>query len=506
MLPFVQNFPFFAIFLAMVSGITSPLWKKGRWAWRYSVCVAFVCAALFGSVLVYTVTQDMSFTYMMGHFPAPWGNELKIGPLESLLCMAFALVMGFSLMGGHTDLEVDILPHKQDFFFVMSNLMLASLFALTCTNDLFTAYVFVEISTIAACALVLVKDTQYTLIATMRYLIMSLLGSGLILIGIILLYSVTGHLLLPNLLSQVGILVDTGEYTIPLTVVVGLMAMGLAIKSALFPFHLWLPLAHGSATTASSAILSSLVVKGYIVLLIKVFYQIYTIDTIRSLKITNVIFLFGILAMIVGSVNAIREKHIKRMLAYSSVAQIGYIYMGLGLGTDVGVVAAILHLLAHSFCKSMLFGCAGRLSGVMGHHKNLKNLKGAAYRDRLAGVTFTIGALSMVGIPLLAGFASKLLFASATLLNSRKMLFTLLVLAISTVLNALYYIPAVIDIWTKPQNQEKMVENEGGAVLAPAAKDWSFALSTVGLALAVFVLGMCFVPLGQVIQNGLQLL
>ena len=498
MLPMVQNFPFFAIFLCMVSGILSPLWKSGRMAWRYSVGVAFACAGLFGCVFAYTAAgEGLSFVYQMGHFPAPWGNELKIGPLEALLCTAFSTVMGFSLMGGHRDLEADILPHKQNLFFVMSNLMLAALLALTCTNDLFTAYVFVEISTIAACSLVLVKDTQYTLIATMRYLIMSLLGSGLILISIILLYSITGHLLLPNLLEQVGMLVDTGKYTIPLTVVIGLMGLGLAIKSALFPFHLWLPLAHGSATTSSSAILSGLVVKGYIVLLIKVFYQIFTIETIRSLKITNVIFLFGILAMIVGSVSALREKHIKRMLAYSSAAQIGYIYMGLGLGTDAGVVAAIIHILAHSFTKSMLFCCAGRLAGVMGHHKNLKNLRGAARRDRAAGVAFTIGALSMIGIPLFAGFASKLLFASATLLNNHKMLFTLGVLGVSTVLNALYYLPAVIVIWSRPEKGEEP---------APKRKpDWAFTVSAVLQAAAVFGLGMGFGPLSELIQTGLGL-
>ena len=139
-----------------------------------------------------------------------------------------------------------------------------------------------------------------------------------VLIGIVLLYCITGHLLFPSLQQRVLELVATGQYTIPLTVVVGLIVLGLGIKSAMFPFHLWLPPAHGSATTASSSVLSGLVVKGYIILMIRLFYKVFTIEVIRELRITNMIFLFGLAGMIIGSIGAMKEGHIKRMLAYSS--------------------------------------------------------------------------------------------------------------------------------------------------------------------------------------------
>src|SRR5699024_6976526 len=114
---------------------------------------------------------------------------------------------------------------------------------------------------------------------------------------------------------------------------------------------------------------------------------------------TDVILVFGLLGMVVGSLAAMRENHIKRMLAYSSVAQVGYIFMGIGLGSSEGMIASCFHILVHACCKPLLFLCAGRLSAVSGHHKSLRNLRGSAYRDIGAGIGFTVGALSMIGIP-----------------------------------------------------------------------------------------------------------
>ena len=300
-------------------------------------------------------------TYMMGHFPAPFGNEIRFGPLEAIMAISFCLVMGMSILGGLKDIYHDIRPGKQNLYFLMINLLLCSLLALIYTNDMFTAYVFIEINTLVACAIVMSKDSGETIVATIRYLIMSLLGSGLFLMGLSMLYGITGHLLMVPLQDSIKELVASGQYAIPLTVVVGLMALGIAIKSALYPFHSWLPGAHGSATTSSSAILSGLVLKGYIILLIKMVYRVFTPEIMAELQITNVLLVFGVVGMIMGSVKALKERHIKRMIAYSSVAQIGYIFMGIGLGSTVGIVASCFHILAHAFTKPMLFCSAGGL-------------------------------------------------------------------------------------------------------------------------------------------------
>ncbi|MEG1594291.1 MAG: proton-conducting transporter membrane subunit, partial [Oscillibacter sp.] len=304
MRPFVENLPFFCIFLPILAGIFCATLRSGKRA--YYVTLAVCGAVFFLSIFVleYTVRKDFSFVYTMGRFPAPYGNAIKCGPLQALMAMMFSAVMALSLVGGSRDLFHDVLPEKQHFYFVMANLLTTALLSLTYTNDLFTGYVFIEISTIAACALVMAKDNGPNLIATIRYLFMSLLGSGLFLIGVTFLNSVTGHLLMPPLAEAVAGLRLTGEYHLPLTVAAGLMTAGLGIKSAMFPFHLWLPDAHGGASTASSAILSGLVLKGYILFLLTLMVRVFSLETMRELGLTNVILVFGLLGMVFGSVGA----------------------------------------------------------------------------------------------------------------------------------------------------------------------------------------------------------
>ena len=408
---FVENFPFFSIFLALLAGIVTATIRSGRVTYWITVCVCAAAAVLNAAVLEYTYLGDLNFTYTMGRFLAPYGNAIKCGPFQALLATVFSAVMATSLAGGRRDLFQDVLPEKQRLYFVMVDMLEASLLALTYTNDAFTGYVFIEISTIAACALVMAKDNGPNLIATIRYLFMSLVGSGLFLIGLTVLNSITGYLLMPSLAEAVAELRITGDYRIPLTVSVGLIVAGLGVKSAMFPFHLWLPDAHGGATTASSAILSGLVLKGYIVLLMVLILRVFSVELLAELGVTNVILAFGLLGMILGSIAAMRENHIKRMLAYSSVAQVGYIFYGVGLGSAEGLIASSFHILVHACCKPLLFLCAGRLSAVSGHHKSLRNLRGSAYRDVGAGLGFTVGAMSMIGIPLFGGFVSKLYFA-----------------------------------------------------------------------------------------------
>ena len=340
MRPFVENFPFFSIFLAILAAIVTAAIRSGRISYWITIGVCAASALLNGWVLEYTYAEGVSFTYAMGRFLAPYGNAINCGPLQALLAAVFSLVMALALAGGRRDLFQDILPEKQKFYFVMVNMLEASLLALTYTNDMFTGYVFIETSTIAACALVMAKDNGPNLIATIRYLFMSLVGSGLFLIGLTILNSITGYLLMPSLAEAVAELRLSESYTLPLTVAVGLLVAGLGVKSAMFPFHLWLPDAHGGATTASSAILSGLVLKGYIVLLLVMILRVFSMELMVELGVTDVILAFGLLGMILGSLAAMRENHIKRMLAYSSVAQVGYIFMGVGLGSIEGLIAS----------------------------------------------------------------------------------------------------------------------------------------------------------------------
>ncbi|MBQ5327514.1 MAG: sodium:proton antiporter, partial [Oscillospiraceae bacterium] len=377
-MPFVANFPLFCIVLTLAGAVTSNV-LNGKNAFRLNVAILTACLVMNLSLLVYLLANPQHITYMMGHFPAPWGNETRFGPLEALIATVFCFVMLVSLIAGKTDIFEDVKPEKLNIFYVMINLLMSSLLALVYTNDMFTAYVFVEINTLSACAVVMAKENGKTISATIRYLIMSLLGSGLFLLSLTLVYDLTGHLLMENIQESLTVLMAGGNYKLPVTIIIGLMSVGMAMKSALFPFHTWLSHAHGSATTASSAILSGLVLKGYIILLIKIYYRVLGIEIASQLKVLNILFVFGLLGMIIGSVDAISERHIKRMIAFSSVSQMGYIYVGISLGTPAGFLAALFHIIVHAVTKPMLFSAAGGLASASGHKYHLDQLRGSAY-------------------------------------------------------------------------------------------------------------------------------
>lgn len=445
-----QSIPFACILLPLGSAaMTSAL--KSRWARNWTIFVLTVVTGLSIAFVALMSSFEGSYTYMMGHFSAPWGNELRAGMLEAVTALFFSVIMLLSLLGGLKKVEEHILCDKQNLYYVMLLLLTAALMAQIYTNDLFTAYVFLEIMTIAACSLITARTKGRTLVAATRYMIMNLLGSGLFLLGITMLYDLTGHLLMSNIKEAVAALAQSGEYHLPLTVVVALMSIGLGIKSALFPFHTWVPDAYSYSTPTSAAVLSSLVSKGYIFLLLKIYYRVIGLDVIASTGMLDVLFAFALVGMVMGSISAIRQSDVRRMIAFSSVAQIGYIFMGFGMGTEQGMIAAVFHIFSHAVCKAMLFLSAGGLADASGNSKQFRHLRGAGFRSPIAGVAFTIGALSMVGFPFLGGFASKINFAMAAMnAGDVRMVLVLAVLVISTWLNTIYFLKTVITLYRKP--------------------------------------------------------
>lgn len=497
---FVQNFPFMSIILSLFSGPLSSI-LNGKWARRVNAAVIALVGLMSAAVLLFVLGTGQEYVYMMGHFPAPWGNEIRVGVLEAFMAVFFCVIMLLSMLGGSLERKRELEESKQNLYYIMVNLLLCSLLALVYTNDLFTAYVFVEINTISACGLIMIKQNGRTMEASVRYMIMSLLGSGLLLLGICFLYDLTGHLLMSNIKEQVQILAATGNYHIPLFVALGLISVGLAIKSALYPFHTWLPDAYGYSTLSSAAILSSLVSKGYIFLLLKIFYRVIGFDLVRDSKVINVLFVFGIIGMIMGSLSAIKENDIRRMIAYSSVAQIGYIFMGFGLGTTEGAIASIYHVVSHSASKSLLFVAASGLTDASAESPRFKDLTGSGYRNSLAGVAFTVGSLAMVGMPIFSGFISKLLFSQAAIGHTYKMLPTLIALAISTILNAVYFMRTLIRIYTPVREDIDAKEGRSVSLREQPAK----SVALVCFIILNLILGLNSDPIISLIQRGLEM-
>ncbi|MCD8019237.1 MAG: sodium:proton antiporter [Clostridiales bacterium] len=492
----VQNFPFFCIILSMFSTIISFV-LNGRAAKYVHVAMVTIVLVLSLATLSFVWGTGESYTFSMGHYPAPWGNEIRIGVLETLMAAFFALIMLLSVFGGMAHLDREIQNSKKNLFYILMDLLMASLLALVYTNGLFTAYVFIEINTIAACGLIMIKKQGRTYVSAVRYMVMSLVGSGLFLIGLTLLYSITGQLLMSPAKEALEEIIATNSYHVPLVIIMILITVGLGIKSGLYPFHTWIPDAYGYTTPAASAILSSLVSKGYIFLLIKIFYRVLDLESLISNHLINILFVFGIIGMIMGSLDAIRQNNIRRMTAFSSVAQIGYIYMGMGIGTTAGMVAAVFHLISHGATKSLLFISISGLTEVSEDRVDFHSLRGAGFRNKIAGVAYTVGAMSMIGIPLFAGFVSKYLFASAAMTAGHKTLVAWIVLAISTVLNTIYFMRTVLTIYHPVPKEERQPHG-----MMPSRIETAAAIGMIALNIG---LGVASTPVIRAIETGLAM-
>lgn len=491
-----QNIPLFSIVLCLVSAaVCSVLGRKAARA----VCLSVMGLILGFSALLTarTAQTGTAVTFMMGHFPAPWGNEIRFGMLEAVTATLFTVIFLFSLIGGKHRMGEQVEGDRENLYYTVCELLEAALLAQVYSNDLFTCYVFVEIMTIAACTLITIRTHGAQLVSAMRYMILNLIGSGLFLLGVVLTYNLTGHLLMENIRESVSAMTASGEYTRPLIVIIGLMTVGLAVKSALFPFHTWVPDAYSNAIPSSGAVLSSLVSKGYIFLLIKIYVRVLGMETVNASGIGWVLLIFSAGGIIMGSVDAIRTKPLGRMIAYSSVAQIGYIYLGISLGTTGGLIAALFQMLSHGFAKALLFLCAGAMRRANGEKTDMDDMKGAGFKAPLAGTAFTIGAFSMVGIPLTGGFVTKLLLMRESMNQPTGIMVAVWALMlISTLLNILYFMRAVTLIW----------KNEPGAKpqKGPGA-GFAFALAAIGLSACVIACFFFAGPIMDILERGLAL-
>ncbi len=497
---FVQNVPAFSILIAMFTAILT-FAMNGKNARRLSIGLCVLLTLMNSALLAFLVKNPVTYTYMMGHYPAPWGNELRAGMLEAALAVLFCLIVLFSLLGRRGEAKGGLFTSKANLYYIMLNMVLASNLALVYTNDMFTAYVFVEINTIGACGLILGHLRDRSIAAGVRYMLMSLMGSGLLLLGISFLYGMTGHLLMSNIKASVLQLVENGDYWMPLVVTVGLITVGLAIKSALWPFHAWLPSAYGNSLTTSATILSSVIAKGYIFLLIKIIFRVIGENVYAETDITTILFVFGIIGMVAGSLQAIRQKNIRRMIAYSSIAQIGYIFMGIGMNTIPGMEASVYHIFAHSTAKALAFVAAYGLIRANGGSAKIEDLAGAGFRDPVAGLGFFCASLSMVGIPGFGGFVSKFKFATASLVDVKLAVPVLLALALSTLLNAIYFMRASVHIYT-PLSKVKEPQIKG----TKASSSTAYCAAILGLLALNLFLGVAPGWVGSLIEHGMAIL
>ena len=340
--------------------------------------------------------------YHLGGWPTPVGIDMRLDALATLLLLAVNIVgVAVSLY------SVDYMRRftARSHFYSLFLLMVTGMNGVILAGDLFNLYVFLEVAAVASYSLVAFGCAHEELEASFKYIVLGTLSSALILTGVALVYGITGTLNMAHIAARIT---ETGMNT-PLLLAFGLFICGFAFKSALVPFHAWLPDAHPAAPAPVSAMLSGVLIKAIgIYVLARLAFNVFGISD-NELSMLRWL---GLLSMVVGGFLAVGQKDIKRLFAYSSISQVGFMVLGLGLGTPLGLVGGLYHLVNHALFKPLLFLNAGAVEYATGT-RNLKKLGGLNRKLPVTAATSMVGSMSIAGIPPFNGFWSKLIIVLA---------------------------------------------------------------------------------------------
>jgi len=340
--------------------------------------------------------------YHLGGWPTPVGIDMRLDALAVLLLLVVSFV-GFAV----SLYSVDYMRRftARSHFYSLFLLMVTGMNGVILAGDLFNLYVFLEVAAIASYSLVAFGCAHEELEASFKYIVLGTLSSALILTGVALVYGITGTLNMGHIAER---LAETGM-DMPILMAFGLFVCGFSFKAALVPFHAWLPDAHPSAPAPVSAMLSGVLIKAIgIYALARLAFNVFDIADVAL----SMLRWLGLLSMVVGGLLAVGQEDIKRLFAFSSISQVGFMVLGLGLGTPLGMVGALYHLVNHSMFKSLLFLNAGAVEYATGT-RDLNELGGLNTKMPVTGATSLIGSMSIAGLPPFNGFWSKLIIVLA---------------------------------------------------------------------------------------------
>jgi len=382
--------------------------------------------AIFSLILIVLLRNNGVFVYTMGRWFPPKGINLVLDGLSLLMLVVINWVAFFATLYSVNYMKRFTAKSK---FYSLFALMVAGMNGVVLTGDFFNLFVFLEIASIASYALVAFGVEAEELEAAFKYMVMSSIASVLILFSIGLLYGLTGSL---NMADIGGII--QGKKNLLLSFSLVLFLSGFGLKAAIVPFHAWLPDAHPSAPAPISAMLSGVLIKALgIYTITRIFFNVFGM----TIQLSWVFMILGIISMIAGGILALRQKDFKRLLAYSSISQIGYILIGLGCGNYWGLLGALFHLFNHATFKSLLFLNSGAVEYSTGT-RELEKMGGLSKVMPVTGATSTIGSLSISGVPPFNGFWSKLFIIIGLVQAGRFALASLTVLV--SVLTLAYYL------------------------------------------------------------------
>lgn len=360
-------------------------------------------AFLISCGLLQEVITGGTLSYQLGGWAAPWGIEYRIDKLNGYLLLLVSGVSTIVLVASQTSIRKELPENRHTFFYTAYLLCLTGLLGILATADVFNVFVFLEISALSSYTLIAIGTDRRALTASYQYLVMGTIGATFIIIGVGLMYMMTGTLNMYDLAERLPAVYESKT----VLTAFGFFIVGVCLKLALFPLHLWLPNAYAYAPSITTAFLAATSTKVAVYVLIRYIFSVFGIEFVdMSLPLGDIFLFLGLTGIFVASVAAIYQLNIKRLFAYSSVAQIGYIILGLAIETELGLTATLLHLFNHALMKAAIFLAIGAVVYRTGSAQ-LAHYAGLGKKMPWTMAAIVAGGLSLIGVPLTVGFVSK---------------------------------------------------------------------------------------------------
>jgi multicomponent Na+:H+ antiporter subunit D len=407
------------------------------------------------------VIDGSVLSYELGGWAPPWGIEYRIDAMNALVALIVAAIAAITLPYALLSVEKEIPPQHISLFYTAFLLCLVGLLGIVQTGDVFNLFVFLEISSLSSYILIAMGRQRQALTAAYQYLVMGTIGATFLLIGIGLVYAETGTLNMIDLHQRLQPILEHRTVHTGFAFIV----VGIALKLALFPLHLWLPNVYTYSPSAISVFLAATATKVAVYIMLRMVFTVFSIEFLTITPTDHIFQLLGVAGVILASIAAIYQDDAKRLLAYSSIAQISYMVLGIGFASALGVTATLVHVFNHALMKGALFMAIGALVYRVGSSR-ITDLHGLGRQMPWTFAAIFIAGLSLIGIPGTAGFISKWYFLLAAI--EQQLWLIALVIILGSLL-AVVYLWKIIEAMflRQPESGGISVKEAPAALLIP---------------------------------------
>jgi multicomponent Na+:H+ antiporter subunit D len=406
----ISHLPILQVVVPLIAAPIMVLLRSGAIAWALAVGVSWAALAI-AAGLFFEVADGSLVSYWIGSWPPPYGIEYRIDVVNAFLVLLISLIASVVIIYSRESVHAEIPRERHYLFYAMYALCLAGLLGIAVTGDAFNLFVFLEISSLSSYVLIALGRDRRALMAAYQYLILGTIGATCYVIGVGLLYVETGTLNLADMAVRLPLLSESR----PVLAALAFITVGISLKLALFPLHLWLPNAYAYAPSVVTAFLSATATKVSIYVLLRFYFHVFGGSAIFDDQPMAPIWItLSLAAMFIASAIAIFQDNVKRLFAYSSVAQIGYMTLGAALGSFTGLTAGIVHLFNHALTKGALFLLLGGVALRVGTVR-FDTIGGIGRVMPLTSFGIVLAGLSLIGVPATVGFVSKWYLVLATL-------------------------------------------------------------------------------------------